>query len=375
MVPSLVAMSRDAGTIQPSTPNRPRMTPQEASDRFDHARRPVGARRDDRTRRRRFISGIAATFGLLVAMAGPAVAQPAGPPHVAFLSIAFGRESPAFDVLRDELRALGQIEGSSFTLDVTVVQRSSELGAAATAIARAQPKVILALNSAAAVALHAATAAIPIVVVSSGDPVALGLSQSQSRPTSNVTGVEDGTALLSEKRLELLAELVPRARRIAFIYDSENINGRLILEATRKAAARRGIEVLPLATLTVEEVARVPDRAAGEGADAIIVAGSPLIVSHQRALIDRAIALRLPTIHAFGFEVEEGGLASYGTDTVENWMRSAQYVDRLLRGATIAELPFEPPGRVLLTLNLRTAGLLGLTIPPALLARADQVIE
>jgi putative tryptophan/tyrosine transport system substrate-binding protein len=312
-----------------------------------------------------------ALASLLVALAAPAFGQP----RVAFLSVGLGVDSPAFDILRDEWRSLGQVEGAGYRLDVVVAERPAELDAAAQAIVRAQPRVLMALNSSAAVALRAATTSIPIVVVSSGDPIALGLTRSQSRPSGNVTGIEDGTSLLAAKRLELLAELLPRARRIGLLYDPENVNHRAILDASRTAAAALGLELLPVGIVTAGEVALGPDRAKAAAADALVVAGGPLIIEHRRTLIDRALALGLPSIHAFGFEAQDGALAAYGTDTSDNWRRAAQYVDRLLRGAAVAELPFEPPGRVFLTLNLRTARALGLAVPPSVLARADEVIE
>jgi putative ABC transport system substrate-binding protein len=233
----------------------------------------------------------------------------------------------------------------------------------------------MALNSAAAVALRAATTSIPIVVVSSGDPVALGLTGSQSRPTGNVTGIEDGTSLLAAKRIELLAELLPRARRIALLYDPENVNHRAVLDASRTAAASLGLELLPIGVVTAGQVALGPDRAKAAAADALVVAGGPVLIEHRRALIERATALGLPSIHAFGFEAQDGALAAYGTDTADNWRRAAQYVDRLLRGAQVADLPFEPPGRVFLTLNLRTSRTLGIAVPASVVARADEVIE
>lgn len=135
------------------------------------------------------------------------------------------------------------------------------------------------------------------------------------------------------------------------------------------------IEVLPVPILTLEDVANAPDRAAAEHADALLVAGSPLFADHQQVFSERAIALHLPTMHNYGFEAKQGELAAYGSDTAQNWMRAAQYVDRVLRGASIGELPFELPLRFIFTLNLGTARKLGLAIPPTLIATADEVIE
>jgi putative ABC transport system substrate-binding protein len=323
-------------------------------------------------RRREFIVLTAAG---LVAVAASGSAQPTGPPRVAFLSIAFGSEEPVFEAFSDELRALGQIEGKTFRFELHVAPDNRSVPAVAEAMVRSEPAVLVALHSGACEALHRLTQTIPIVVVNSGDPLALGWSTSLARPSGNVTGVLNLVAELAGKRLEILHELVPATRRVGVLYESDSPLHAVILANTTAAAQRTEVTIVPFGLAEAGDLTGMLVQIAAARLDGLIVVASPYLGSHRREIIESALAGRLPTMHALAFEAQDGGLAAYGTNTVENFQRAAQYVDRLLGGAKIADLPFDAPRGVTLTMNRRTARAIGLEIPPSLLARADEVIE
>src|SRR5437667_1541608 len=187
-------------------------------------------------RRREFMMLTAAGL-LAVALAG---AQPTGLPRVAFLSIAFGSEEPVFEAFNDELRALGQVEGKTFRFELHVAPDDRSVPAVAEAMVRSGPTVLVALHSGAGEALHRLTQTLPIVVVNTGNPVALGWSTGLARPSGNVTGVLNLVADLAGKRLEILRELVPAARRVGVLYES---NPRSDVMLANTIAAAQGTEV------------------------------------------------------------------------------------------------------------------------------------
>jgi putative ABC transport system substrate-binding protein len=321
-------------------------------------------------RRREFMMLTAA--GL--AAVAQASAQPTGLPRVAFLSIAFGSDEPVFEAFSNEMRALGQIEGKTFRFELHVAKDDRSLPAVAEAMVRSGPTVLVALHSSAGIALHRLTPTIPIVVVNSGNPVELGLSTSIARPSGNVTGVLNLVTDLAGKRLEILRELVPAARRVGVLYNSSD-RGDVMLANTMAAAQGTEVTIVPFDLAVAGDLTEMLLRIAAARLDGLIVWPSPHILSHRREIIESALASRLPTMHAFAFEAQDGGLAAYGTNTVENFQRAAQYVDRLLRGAEIADLPFDTPRNPTLTINLRTARAIGLAIPSAALVGANEVIE
>jgi putative ABC transport system substrate-binding protein len=323
-------------------------------------------------RRRAVLAGLAV---ILVAAVAPTSAQQVGLPRVAFLSIAFGSEAPVFDAFNDELRALGQIEGRTFRFELHVAPDNRSIPAMAEDMVRSKPAVLVALNSVAGGALQRLTQTIPIVVVSSADPLARGWSTSVARPSGNVTGVLTLVADLAGKRFEILHELVPAARRVGVLYETDNSGHDVALANTMAAAQRTEVTIVPFGLAEAGDLTETLLRIAAARLDGLIVMPTPYLGSHRQEIIERALAGRLPTMHAFAFEAQDGGLAAYGTNTVENFQRAAQYVDRLLGGAKIADLPFDTPRDVRLTINQRTARAIGLEIPQSLLVRADEVIE
>jgi putative ABC transport system substrate-binding protein len=312
-------------------------------------------------RRREFITLTA--VGLVAAIPRAARAQPASLPRVAFPSVAFGSEAPVFEAFKDELRALGQIDGKTFRFELHVAPDNQSVPVVAEEIVRSRPAVLVALNVVAGGAFHRLTQDIPIVVVSSPNPLGVGWSTSVARPSRNVTGVLDLIDDLAAKRVEILRALVPAAQRVGVLYEADNPEHATVLANTTAASAQSTLTVLPfdLGGDLTETLIRI----AAARLDGLIVVASPFILTHRQEVIGSALASRLPTMHAFAFEADDGGLVAYGTNTVENFQRAAQYVDRLLGGAKIADLPFDAPRSVTLTLNQRTARAIGLEISPS----------
>jgi putative tryptophan/tyrosine transport system substrate-binding protein len=318
---------------------------------------------------------------LIALLGGAAVAWPgiiraaAAIPHVAFLAVGFGADTTAFDAIRDALRNLGDVEGQTFVPEAHTSDNATLIPQMAAQIVAANPAVIVTINALGVPDLLKLTQTIPIVVAFTGDPVALGFSKSVGRPTGNVTGMLTLQDVLLGKRIELLGQLVGPLKRVGLIYDTGNRSHDLILSAAKSRENATGVKVVPLAVSSRSDIATVLDRNEARELDGVIVAGSPIIVTYRATLIAAAIARRLATVHDFSFEVEDGALASYGPEPAEYFQRAAEYTDRLLHGAKIADLPFESPRTFRLSLNQRTARSLGLDIPPTLLARADEVIE
>jgi putative ABC transport system substrate-binding protein len=322
-----------------------------------------------RPSRRHLLGGVAA----FIATRGTASARGAGPAKIAFIAIGFGADRTVFDVIRGELRALGQVEGQSYIAEIHVsddVGRSAELAAE---IVRSQPDVIFALDMVVVSELQALTHQIPIVMAFTGDPIALGFTTDLARPTGNVTGILGLQEQLILKRLELLKALVPSARRVGVVYQSGA--GDLALTTAKAREQELALDLTTLGVSGPQDVGTVLDRAAASGVAGVVLLPSPFILSNRQAIVDAQIRLKLPVVGQFLFEVEEGLLAAYGTEPMENFQRAAQYLDRLLQGARIASLPFDAPRNIRLGLNLRTARALGVAVPAGLVAAADEAVE
>ncbi|MBL8383575.1 MAG: ABC transporter substrate-binding protein [Burkholderiales bacterium] len=251
----------------------------------------------------------------------------------------------------------------------------ARLGALAQELAGAGVDAIVAIGPAAVAAARRATAATPIVFYGNFDPVALGLVASLARPGGNVTGVviaPDGT--LAAKRLELLAEAVPAARRIAFLAPADAAAMTLQVEETRRAATRLGVE-LPLVTVREGNYERAFAEIVAARAGALFVAGSTFFVRDRAAIIALAARHRLPATYEWREQVDAGGLMAYGSALAGTTARAADFVARVLRGARPAEMAVEQPSSLDLSINLKTARALGLKLPQALLLRAEVVVE
>ena len=217
---------------------------------------------------------------------------------------------------------------------------------------------------------------LPVVVFSTGDPIGTGLVDNLARPTANVTGVSDMAIELSPKRLQLLKELVPSLRRVAIIWNTADA-GMVLRYQTSDAAARTlGIAIQPFGVREPDDIDRAFEAMARDKPDALLVIAEALTISNRRRIYDFGAVNRLPVLYdENGFLIRDGGVMYYGPDDGESMDRVAALVDRILKGAKPQDLPFEQPTLFKFVINAKTAKALGLTVPPSLLARADEVIE
>ncbi|MFZ1044519.1 MAG: ABC transporter substrate-binding protein [Pseudolabrys sp.] len=295
--------------------------------------------------------------------------------RVAVLSVGVAPQSRDF-ALAHELAKLGYIEGNNITYDIRGAEGdSSRLPQLALELVAKKPEVIVGSTSTVAVVLANATREIPIVMMVVGDPIALGLSNSMSHPSRNVTGFTMSTTALAAKRLELLRELVPGIRKVAFLRVRDNPITKRTSEEVQTAADTLGLKIVSLPVASGADITTAFTIAEKEGVTALLIDGDPLMVRFSGTIIDECLVRDLPAMHPWPFEVRNGALISYGPAIVENYSRTASYVDRILRGISIGELPFEEPTQIKLAINLRTARSIGVTVSPTLLARADEVIE
>lgn len=242
-------------------------------------------------------------------------------------------------------------------------------------LGRLPVEVIVAGGGLAASAAAAATTRIPVVVVSAGDPVGMGLVASLARPGGNVTVVSEASTELSSKRLDLLTQLAPRAARVAVLWHANDEGMTLRYRAFSEAAATLGLTIDPYALRSVADIDDAITAMAGRPPDALMVVSDALTSINRRRVIAFAAERGLPAMSEFAEFVRDGGLIAYGPSLADQIARAGYYVARILGGARPGDLPMEQPTRFLLTLNLKTARALGLTIPATMLALADEVIE
>ena len=278
-------------------------------------------------------------------------------------------------IVRDGLGRLGYVEGR----DLAVERRDADthperLPALAVDLVRAKPDAIVAVGSSAVRAAIAATTTIPVVMFTNGDPVAAGFVRSLARPGGNVTGITftpDGT--LAGKKLQLLKEMVPGLRRVAFLSTQDPSSAAQSGEAIRTGSTI-GLVVLPVAVIGGDY-----DRAFAEIArsqvQGLLTAATTYFARDRRQIIGLAARHRIPAIYEWREDVQAGGLMTYATSLPEMISRVAGYVDRIFKGARPSEMPIEQPTKFELVINLKTARSVGLTVPPALLLRADELID
>jgi len=224
--------------------------------------------------------------------------------------------------------------------------------------------------------LAAQTAGVPTVVAwGVGDPVATGLVKSLAQPGGTVTGISENATILSTKRLSLLRELLPKLRRVAMLWNTEDLGMSLRYETSAAAARSIGVAVQPLGVRAPDDFTGAFEIMDREPPDAILMMSDTLTVLNRKRVFDYAAAKRLPAMYESEPYVRGGGLMSYGADRKESFQRAAALVDRIFKGAKPADLPFEQPTRYLFMINLGAAKAMGLEIPPNLLAIADEVIE
>jgi putative ABC transport system substrate-binding protein len=302
-------------------------------------------------------------------------AQPAKLPTIGFLGAggqsAWTHWTAAF-VRR--LNELGWIQGRTVTIEYRWAEgRTERFREIAAEFARLKVDVIVTVGSAVP-ALKDATSTIPIVFAVAVDPVASGMVDSLARPGGNVTGVSIQETELAGKRIELLREILPGLRRIAVIANVDYKASVLEVTEVREVARKFGLDVKLLEIRRAEDIGPAFD-GLGNDTQALYVCSSALFNANIARINARALGARLPTINALREYVEAGGFLSYGTDNRDLFRRSADFVDKILKGAKPADLPVEQPTKFVLVINLGTAKALGLAIPEAFLLRAHEVIE
>jgi putative ABC transport system substrate-binding protein len=281
-----------------------------------------------------------------------------------------------WSALTDGLRKLGWIEGKNILFERKFADNQlNRLPELAEELVRLNVDVIVTGGTLAPLAAKRATATIPIVIAAAGDPVGTKLVASLAQPGGNVTGLSLMTPDVAGKRLELLKEVVPQVSRVGIFWNGANPYPALVFRETERAAQKVGIQVISLEVRGPTDFDRAFEAAIQQRTSALISVEDPLTIDHRKQIADFAVTNRLPSMHGQGEFVRAGGLMSYGADTVDVYRRAAVYVDKIFRGAKPADLPVEQPVKFELVINLKTAKALGLTVPPALLARADEVIE
>jgi putative tryptophan/tyrosine transport system substrate-binding protein len=274
------------------------------------------------------------------------------------------------------LQELGWTNGRNVQVDF----RFSDADAArtsmlATELIELRPDVVLAAGALAATALRQQTLSIPIVFAQVVDPVSAGFVTNLARPEGNITGFTNFEFSVGGKWLQLLKECAPSVDKIAVVFDPANPTWAAYLRTIEAAAPSFGVRLTPA---SVRDAAEITQRLATFARDpngALVVLPSPVTIRHRETIILAAERHRLPTIYPYRFFTVDGGLMSYGSDVLDQYRRAASYVDRILRGAKVAELPVQQPIKYDLTINVKTAKTLGLALPDSLLAQADEVIE
>ncbi len=296
------------------------------------------------------------------------------PARIGILTTAGKPNSSLFEALWQELRRLGHLEGRTVTIEFRSANGNfPTLPTLASELVNMPVDIIVTDGGPAALAAKQATSLIPIVMAVVGDPVTQGIVSNMARPDGNITGFSLITVELSAKRVELLKEIIPWIGRAGVLWNP--LNSAPQFAATEKAAQQLGVTI---ESGVAQDPAAIPiaiDRISDRGALALIVLPDALFWNARVAIVSLAATRRLPAIYPEREFVEAEGLMAYGPSVSENFRRAASYVDRILKGARPADLPIEQPARFELVINLKTAKALGLTVPPTLLARADEVIE
>jgi len=278
--------------------------------------------------------------------------------------------------LRQALQELGYVEGRNVIYQGRWANaKQDRLPGLASELVALKVQAIVTVGNPATSAAKQATSSIPIVMALVGDAVGNGLIESLARPGGNVTGVTDETAVLSAKRLELLKEAVPRAVRMAVLWNADDRAMTMRYREVEKAAQVLRVTVQPLGVREPNDFDTAFSAMTSNRPDAMFLVTDALTLLNRKRVIDFAEKHRIPAMYESGNLVPEGGLMSYGADNDDNFRRAAIYVDRIFKGATPNGLPVERPTRYYLAVNLKTAHALGLTIPPSFLQRADQVLE
>jgi putative ABC transport system substrate-binding protein len=325
-------------------------------------------------RRREFIAGL----GGAGAAAWPLVAraQQAGTPVVGWIGVGPVGRNIQNDALLRGLAETGFVAGQNLVFERSSVNfQLDRLPAIATEFVRRRVNVIGATTLAATIAAKAATQTIPIVFVMGPNPVERGIVPSLARPGGNITGVTDINVELIAKRLEILHELVPSASLVALLVNSTGPVAELEMTLTQAAATMLGLRLRIVKAASSGEIEEAFAQVAHSGAEALLISGEALFLTHRSQLVTLASRARVPSSYAYRDFTQAGGLLSYGADLADEFRIAGTYVGRILKGEKPADLPVQQSTKVELVINLNTAKTLGLAVPPSILLRANEVIE
>jgi putative tryptophan/tyrosine transport system substrate-binding protein len=278
--------------------------------------------------------------------------------------------------LRQGLQALGWIEGRNIRIEYRWdIGGPDRARASAKELIALTPNVILPSTTPMLAAVRQETQSLPILFVNVSDPVGTGLVESLARPRGNVTGFTNFEYAIGTKWLQLLKQIAPEVTRVAVIANPRNPNTKLYLSAIEPAAPAAGLDLIMAGVNTAVDIEHAMASFAREPKGGLLVVPDPITISYRDTIIAQAAQHRLAAVYAYRFFAVSGGLLAYGTDTDDLFRRAASYVDRILKGAKPGDLPIQQPTKYELVINIKTARALGISIPPDLLALADEVIE
>src|SRR5919109_4964670 len=320
---------------------------------------------------------VALALGFLVAPLA-ATAQLAGRPvTIGYLGNASpALEAPVVDASREGLRQLGYVEGQNLVIRYVWAEGQQDRYVdLARELVRLQPDIILTAGTPGTLAAKHATPSIPIVTAIAGDPVAAGLVSSLAQPGGNVTGLSTLAAELEGKRLELFKQAMPTLSQVVALRHPANPYTTIAWKAVQPAAEALGLRLQPVEARGPNDLDRALATIKTARPDGLIVVPDRFLLTYRASIVHFMAEHRLPGMFPFREFVQEGGLLAYGPDYIDMYRRAATYVAKILRGAKPADLPMEQPTKFELVINLNTAQTLGLTIPPALLFQADEVLQ
>jgi putative tryptophan/tyrosine transport system substrate-binding protein len=322
-------------------------------------------------RRREFVAGLVGVAAWPLAAHGQ---QGAKVPRLGVLLFSTPSADPNMKVVHNSLSALGYVEDRNLVVSYRYAEGHPErLADLAGALVQERPDLLLALGGDVAPSAVKATSTIPIVFLSSADPVQLGLVASLSRPATNATGV---TLLLDDtasKRLELLKEMVPRAQHVAFLWNPEHLDNEL--REAQRAAQTLNVRLQLIELHGGGDLDSALQTIKDAGCDALYVVSSRQTILHLRRIVEFATTNGLPLAGGWGAWARSGGLLAYGPNVDDVIRRLVTYIDQIIKGAKPADLPVQQPTKFELIINSKAARTLGITVPPTLVARADEVIE
>lgn len=273
------------------------------------------------------------------------------------------------------MKAHGYENGKNVLLEEHRTDRVEQLPQIIAKVIESGPSVVVVTGTQSVMAAKRASSTVPVVMATVGDPVGQGIVASLSRPGGNITGNAILSEVLSGKRLELILEIVPQATRVGLLGNPANPISQRVSKMLGAAAKSRGRELVEVGVKNEAELIEVLAQLPNRRLDAMMVGGDLLLFAQRKRIVESLFRARIPAVYSDTDAIEEGGLVGYAASNTEMWRNAAKFVHRILQGANPGDLPIEQPTRMEMLLNLRTAKALGITVPPAVLLRADRIIE